>query len=49
VGRGKTPASSLSTALYPLNFNRYIEPFFSSGAVFFDLHGSGRLRNHDAV
>jgi DNA adenine methylase len=34
---------------YPLAFNRYIEAFFGSGAVFFDLHGSGRLRNHDAV
>jgi DNA adenine methylase len=35
--------------LYPLDFNRYIEPFFGSGAVFFDLHALGRLRNHDSI
>lgn len=34
---------------YPLRFNRYIEPFFGSGAVFFDLHASGRLNGHDVV
>ena len=34
---------------YPSRFNRYIEPFFGSGAVFFDLHSTGRLEGHDVV
>ena len=34
---------------YPPTFGRYIEPFFGSGAVFFDLHASGRLQHHDVV
>src|SRR5258708_7756503 len=34
---------------YPAGFNTYIEPFFGSGAVFFDLHSSGRLDQHDVV
>jgi DNA adenine methylase len=34
---------------YPPEFARYIEPFVGSGAVFFDLHGAGRLRNREAI
>src|SRR5262245_48923270 len=34
---------------YPRSFNRYIEPFFGSGAVFFDLHASGALQHREVV
>lgn len=34
---------------YPRTFKRYIEPFFGSGAVFFDLHAAGHLRDRDVV
>ena len=34
---------------YPTDFTRYIEPFFGSGAVFFDLHAAGLLRDRDVL
>jgi DNA adenine methylase len=34
---------------YPPRFHSYIEPFFGSGAVFFDLHSRGLLRDRDVV
>jgi DNA adenine methylase len=34
---------------YPARFNRYIEPFFGSGAVFFDLHSRGALDGHRSI
>jgi DNA adenine methylase len=34
---------------YPEEFGAYIEPFFGSGAVFFDLWEQGRLADHPVV
>ena len=40
---GKRQLLPALRGFYPVAFNRYIEPFFGSGAVFFDLHAVGRL------
>lgn len=34
---------------YPPRFSAYIEPFFGSGAVFFDLWEQGRIAGHRAI
>ncbi len=41
---GKRQLLPALRAFYPERFGRYFEPFFGSGAVFFDLHTGGRLR-----
>lgn len=46
---GKRQLLPAIRAYYPATFARYIEPFVGSGAVFFDLAGSGRLDGREAV
>jgi DNA adenine methylase len=41
---GKRQLLPALSAHYPVQFERYIEPFLGSGAVFFDLYSKGRLR-----
>ena len=45
---GKRQLLPALRGFYPVAFKRYIEPFFGSGAVFFDLHASGRLDGKQA-
>ncbi len=45
---GKRQLLPTLRGFYPVAFKRYIEPFFGSGAVFFDLHASGRLDGRQA-
>ena len=40
---GKRQLLPVLRRYYPTEFDRYIEPFVGSGAVFFDLHASGYL------
>ena len=40
---GKRQLLPVLRRYYPATFDRYIEPFVGSGAVFFDLHATGRL------
>jgi DNA adenine methylase len=45
---GKRQLLPALRGFYPIAFTRYIEPFFGSGAVFFDLRASGRLAGRQA-
>jgi DNA adenine methylase len=45
---GKRQLLPVLRTLYPAQFHRYLEPFFGSGAVFFDLHAQGLLRGRKA-
>lgn len=40
---GKRQLLPVIREFYPRQFTEYVEPFFGSGAVFFDLHAAGRL------
>lgn len=40
---GKRQLLPVLRPFYPARFTRYVEPFFGSGAVFFDLCAAGRL------
>ena len=45
---GKRQLLPLLRRHYPGRFDRYIEPFFGSGAVYFDLYGQGQLDGRKA-
>jgi len=45
---GKRQLLPALNRLYPASFDRYVEPFFGSGAVFFDLQGTERLEGRSA-
>jgi DNA adenine methylase len=45
---GKRQLLPALRGFYPVAFKRYIEPFFGSGAVFFDLHAAARLDGRQA-
>lgn len=46
---GKRQLLPVISEYYPSRFNRYVEPFFGSGAVFFDLYARGALHGKRAV
>ena len=45
---GKRQLLPVIRGFYPERFSRYVEPFFGSGAVFFDLCNAGRLDGRHA-
>jgi DNA adenine methylase len=45
---GKRQLLDTLSAHYPASFDRYVEPFFGSGAVFFDLQARGLLAGRQA-
>jgi DNA adenine methylase len=45
---GKRQLLPVIRTLYPARFDRYVEPFFGSGAVFFDLHARALLDGRPA-
>src|SRR4029453_3379880 len=45
---GKRQLLPTLRGFYPVAFTRYIEPFFGSGAGFFDLPAGGRLEGRQA-
>jgi DNA adenine methylase len=46
---GKRQLLPVLRTYYPPTFGRYFEPFLGSGAVFFDLAGSGQLAAHEVT
>jgi DNA adenine methylase len=46
---GKRQLLPALSRAYPAAFDRYVEPFFGSGAVFFDLSAAGRLNGRPAI
>jgi DNA adenine methylase len=45
---GKRQLLDTLSTHYPAGFDRYVEPFFGSGAVFFDLQNRGALKGRQA-
>jgi len=46
---GKRQLLSVLRPCYPASFDRYVEPFVGSGAVYFDLYAAGRLDGRRVV